>query len=200
MSTLSTSEAKTILRRLGWGERADSHFDEVVRNFQRGWNLGTRLEIDGDVGPNTSAALEKSDSQLDAGKSTASAHFSFTEFRCKGGAEQGCQRIWVRRVLLRSLETYRDKVGHAVTIISGCRCERHNDRVGGAQFSQHLFGVAADVPLEIKAADRANDETFSGIGRSQSTSLVRHVDRRDASAVNPTNGTLTNPTQWVYTS
>jgi uncharacterized protein YcbK (DUF882 family) len=101
--------------------------------------------------------------------------------------------------LLESLEVLRSRAYPAgLSVRSGCRCPEHNAAVGGARFSQHLYGAAADIPYAVPAARVASMRLFAGIGRSRSTGLVRHVDRRDISGDNRTGGTLERPTGWVY--
>ena len=199
---LTRDQAVAILRALGWRVRSTGEYPQVVENFQRGWNLGVALRVDGDVGPNTSAALRESERRLRAGQPTASAHFAFTEFRCQcGGRLADCQRIWVIRPLLASLETLRSRFyPRGLVITSGCRCTQHNRAVGGASQSQHLFGSAADIPYAATAARVAQLRTFAGIGKSARTSLVRHADRRDVSGHNTTGGTTIHPTVWNYAS
>lgn len=202
MADLTRAEAVRMLRELGWRVRTDGEYPQVVRNFQRGWNFGAGLEIDGVVGRFTSAALRESRSRLSSNLPTASAHFSFTEFRCNcGGRYPECQRIWVLRPLLVSLETLRNRFYRdGLAITSGCRCTQHNRAVGGASRSQHLFGAAADMPYAATAAAVSSMRVFAGIGRSARTSLVRHADRRDVSGRNTTGASLARPTIWDYAS
>jgi uncharacterized protein YcbK (DUF882 family) len=46
------------------------------------------------------------------------------------------------------LEPAREKLGGAIIVNSGYRCERHNKAVGGVANSQHLRGEAADIRCE----------------------------------------------------
>ena len=73
MTVLTQAQATKILRNLGWRVRTTSEYHTVVKHFQRGWNLGPALEVDGVVGPgpDTSAALLLSESRRRAGKKTA---------------------------------------------------------------------------------------------------------------------------------
>ena len=137
---------------------------------------------------------------LAADKPTASAHFDFREFACKcGGRYAACRRIRVRRALLDSLEQYRAKAGgHPVIVVSGYRCTAHNARVGGVSNSQHLFGAAADIPGAVLVDHLVDEQLFAGIGYKGKTRLVLHVDRRDVSPVNTTNGSLEHPSRWSY--
>lgn len=203
MATLSRSQASTILRALGWRVRTGGEYTTALRNFQRGWNLGPTLAADGVLGPKTSAALKVSEAARRGGKGTASAHFSFAEFACKcGGRYAACERIKVTHQLLESLEVLRAKYGRAIRVVSGYRCPPHNKAVGGATSSQHMFGSACDLGYVAgwTAARVAALRIFSGLGFSQSTHLVRHVDRRDVSGHNTTSASTVRPTSWRYAS
>src|SRR6478609_7964525 len=108
MTTLSQTQATTILRALGWRVRTTAEYKRCVINFQNGWNLGPALKADGLVGPATSAALLSSEKRRRAGTGTASAHFSFTEVACRcGGKYSSCQRIWTKRAAFQMMESYR---------------------------------------------------------------------------------------------
>lgn len=197
-TTMTTQQAKTMLKAIGF-DNASRNFTAAVKGFQLGWNLGPALDDDGDFGPLTSAALATSFARHRKGLPTMSAHFSYVEFRCKdGGAFPECQRIWELRTQVRRLEAYRAKVGAPVRIISGCRCKRHNSAVGGATSSQHLFGAASDIQGLVTVAQRRQMKLFAGLGFQQSTSKVVHVDSRDVSGHNTSNGSPTHPTEWRY--
>lgn len=202
MTTLTQGQVTTILRNLGWRVRTSGERTQVIQHFQQGWNLGPKLDADGLVGSRTTAALLLSEKRRRAGQPTASAHFSFAEFACNcHGGYSSCPRIWIRRELLASLEVLRTHFyPGGLTVASGCRCAAHNKAVGGVGSSQHLFGAACDVPYVkgCSAKALAQLRIFAGIGRSGSTGLVRHVDRRDVSGHNTTSGGLRQPTQWVY--
>lgn len=201
MANLTTEQATVFLRALGWRIRTSGEFTQAVTNFQRGWNLGPPIDVIGIVGPKTSAGLRLSIARKRAGLSTASEHFSFTEFACHcGGEHPDCPRIWILRAQIQRMELYRGRVGGAVKIVSGCRCRGHNKAVGGASKSQHLFGAACDVRKVLKDTDVRAMKRFAGIGRSGSTHLVAHVDSRDRSGQNTTGGTPTAPTMWDYLS
>lgn len=196
--SISLGQASTILRRLGWRIRSSGEARSALRSFQTGYALGAALKIDGVLGPVTSAALLRSEAARRAGTGTASAHFSFAQFACKcGGRYSTCARIKVQRSLLVGLERYRQKAG-PTSIVSGYRCPSHNHAVGGATSSQHLWGAAADVDYRLSDRQVAALGVFSGIGRSERTHLVRHVDRRDASGHNLTSGSTRRPTVWNY--
>ena len=79
-----------------------------------------------------------------------SKHFDSSEFACRCG----CGFDDVSPELIKVLEDLRTTYDRPITITSGCRCEAHNKKVGGAQKtdkspgSQHLYGTAADIKVE----------------------------------------------------
>lgn len=198
MANLTRSQAAVILSRLGWRVNTSGRLTQAIKDFQRGWNLGPALTVDGLVGPKTSYALRLSESRRAKGLGTASAHFSFTEFACKcGGKYASCRRIWILRAQVQRLEAFRSKVGRPVSITSGCRCVGHNAAVGGASSSQHLYGAACDVTGPDKDTV-ASWRLFAGIGYSGRTDRTAHVDSRDKSGNNTTGGRPWAPTKWRY--
>jgi len=191
VANLTTTQATSVLKSLGFLIDSTSSYSTAVKGFQVGWNLGASLDVDGLVGPATSAALRLSDSNRKGGKGTASAHFSYAEFRCKcGGRYDGCRGTLTYRPLLAGLETYRARYG-PTTIVSGYRCSGHNRAVGGATSSQHMLGRAADIPREGSWSSVRSLGVFTGIGKQSSSGLVQHVDRRSSA-------TTSNPTIWNY--
>jgi len=72
-----------------------------------------------------------------------SEHFRRSEFACKCG----CGFAAADAGLLAVLEDLRSTFDAPVTITSGCRCQSHNARVGGARDSQHTKGLAADIAV-----------------------------------------------------
>lgn len=67
-----------------------------------------------------------------------SPHFQLREFRCPC-----CLAFRGDEKLLAVLEEIRGP--HALHIISGYRCTRHNEAVGGFANSNHTHGLAADI-------------------------------------------------------
>lgn len=186
------------LRTLGWKVTNPTERRAAVEDFQRGWNLGEALLIDGKNGPRTRTAIRLSLTRHKARLPDASPHYSFSEFACKcGGRRPGCRKIRVHRELLESLEDYRTIAG-PVQVVSGYRCPAHNASVGGKSASQHLYGSACDVTPKVKTAAVVRRRRFAGIGFQGATGLVRHVDRRDCSGNNTTGGTVARPTTWRY--
>ena len=198
MATLIREQAKAMLQAIGF-DNANRNFSFAVEGFQRGWNLGAALKVDGICGELTSAALATSYARHRKGQSTMSAHFSYAEFKCKdGGKFPECQRIWMLRSHIRRLELYRAKIGGPVRIVSGCRCKRHNKAVGGATSSQHMFGAASDIQGLLTVAQKEKLRLFAGLGFKQSTGKVIHVDSRDLSGHNPNHKSPTSPEVWKY--
>lgn len=186
------------LKTFGWKCRTTAEVDRALRDFQRGWNLGPALTVDGKNGPLTRTALRTSLNRRKAGKPDASEHFSFREFACKcGGRRAGCAVIRVHRELLGGLEQLRALQG-PISVLSGYRCPAHNASVDGATSSQHVLGAACDIPPKLTTAAVRRLRAFAGIGYQGSTGLVRHVDRRDVSGTNSTGGTVGRPTTWRY--
>jgi hypothetical protein len=196
--TMTRKRAITMLKAIGF-DNAGRNFTVAVKGFQRGYNLGKRLRVDGDFGPLTSAALAKSFARHRQGKPTMSAHFSYAEFRCKcGGRFKDCRRIWVMRPHVRRLEAYRTFIGKPVRIVSGCRCKGRNKEVGGSTQSQHMFGAACDIDGRLTVAERRELRLFAGLGKKGSTRKVIHVDSRDRGTHHTTSGTPASPTVWTY--
>lgn len=106
-----------------------------------------------------------------------SSNFRVREFRCKDDTDP----IFIDSDLVDVLQKVRDHFGKAVTITSAFRTASHNKKVGGATYSQHCYGKAADIKVSGVAASVVADfaETLmpntGGIGRY---STFTHVDVR----------------------
>lgn len=122
-----------------------------------------------------------------------SPHFSTEEFACKCGCGFGTNPGDVSQGLLDLLEGIRSEVGGPVRLNSGCRCEQHNQAVGGVQHSAHTQGEAADIQVEggryryiIQHA--AHKYGAEGVGTAKT---FVHVDVH-------TGGVLPRPSAWSY--
>ena len=73
-----------------------------------------------------------------------SKNFSRVEFSCK--CQCGFSTVDVE--LLKALEIVRSHFKKPIKINSACRCEKHNDYVGGALHSKHKLGIAADIVVK----------------------------------------------------
>jgi len=187
MTVLTQAQATKILRNLGWRVRTTSEYHTVVKHFQRGWNLGPALEVDGVVGPgpDTSAALLLSESRRRAGKKTASKHFSFSEVACHcGGKYDSCPRIWQKRSAFRMMERYRSKSGESLDVVSACRCPSRNAAIGGSPTSRHLTGRACDVAPHFSVATVKSWGVATHIGYGSSSLKVKHIDNGPRATVN----------------
>lgn len=70
-------------------------------------------------------------------------HFKVKEFKCKDGSEL----IVVDSRLVEVLEMIREHYNKPVIINSAYRTPERNSRVGGAKYSYHMMGKAADIQV-----------------------------------------------------
>jgi uncharacterized protein YcbK (DUF882 family) len=79
-----------------------------------------------------------------------SKNFRVKEFACQDGSDP----IFISQELVDVLQKIRSHFGRAVTVTSAYRTAKHNKAVGGATYSQHLYGTAADIKVTgVKPAD-----------------------------------------------
>ena len=83
----------------------------------------------------------KSYSVAKNGKQKLAPHFTVKEFACSDGTDT----VFISDKLVDVLEKIRIHVGKAVYITSAYRTEAKNKAVGGATYSQHKYGTAADI-------------------------------------------------------
>lgn len=69
-----------------------------------------------------------------------SKYFTAKELVCK----DGCGAL-PRQELIDLLDQIREDYGHPILTTSVMRCSVHNRAVGGARFSAHTLGIAADL-------------------------------------------------------
>lgn len=178
MADLTRAQAKTILYNLGWRVNTSSRLSQAIRDFQAGWNLGAALAVDGNVGPNTSAAMRLSEARRRAGRTTASANFSFTTVRCRcGGKYASCRRIFQKRKAFQMMERYRAANG-PFSVVSACRCPSRNRAVGGSSSSRHVSGLACDVPMTHSVNWVRDHRIATHIGWNYTNGVrrVKHID------------------------
>lgn len=77
------------------------------------------------------------------GADKLSPNFRVREFACKDGSDP----IFVDDELVALLQKIRQHFGKALTITSAYRTPAHNKKSGGAAYSQHLYGRAADFKV-----------------------------------------------------
>ena len=70
--------------------------------------------------------------------------FKVRELRCRDGSDT----VMVDETLTVVLQCIREHFGKPVTITSAYRTPAHNAKAGGAKFSQHLYGRAADIRVQ----------------------------------------------------
>ena len=80
-------------------------------------------------------------------------YFKVKEFACKDGS----QVVFIDSYLVSILDILRNQVGKPVHITSGYRTPARNKAVGGAKYSYHTRGMAADIRIEgMTAKEIAN--------------------------------------------
>lgn len=122
----------------------------------------------------------KAYSKAKNGNTKLSANFKVREFACNDGSDP----IFISPELVEVLQKIRDHFGKPVNINSGFRTASYNKRkdVGGATYSQHLYGTAADIrisgvsPKNIAAYAETLLPNKGGIGIYKD---FVHVDVRD---------------------
>ena len=75
-------------------------------------------------------------------------HFKVSEFACKCG----CGKNDIDQRVIDMAEKLRVELGVPVRVNSGCRCEKHNAKVGGVKGSKHIKGLAADLSCRLGSA------------------------------------------------
>lgn len=105
-------------------------------------------------------------------------NFKVKEFSCKDGSDV----IFIAPALVDILQKIRNHYGKAVNINSGYRTPAYNKKVGGATYSQHLYGTAADIritgvkPKDLAAYIETLMPNYGGIGIYKN---FVHVDVRE---------------------
>lgn len=80
-------------------------------------------------------------------------YFKVREFACKDGS----QVVFIDSYLVSILDILRNQVGKPVHINSGYRTPTRNMAVGGAKYSYHMRGMAADIRVNgMSAKELAN--------------------------------------------
>lgn len=116
-------------------------------------------------------------SKAKEGNGRLSKNFTVKEFACSDGTDT----VFISLALVNLLQKIRDHFGKAVIINSAYRTEAHNKAIGGATYSQHKYGLAADIhingvtPKEIAAYVETLLPSSGGIGIYKS---FCHIDVR----------------------
>lgn len=112
------------------------------------------------------------------GNKKLSENFKVKEFACSDGTDP----IFIAPELVDVLQKIRTHFGKAVHINSAYRTPTRNKKVGGATYSQHLYGTAADIkvtgvaPKKVAAYAETLMPDSGGIGIY---SNFVHVDVRE---------------------
>lgn len=81
-------------------------------------------------------------------------HFKVKEFACKDGS----QVVFIDDYLVSILDILRNQIGKPVIINSGYRTPTRNKAVGGAKYSYHMRGMAADIRVNEMSAKEIADK------------------------------------------
>jgi len=94
----------------------------------------------------------KAYSKAKDGTKKLSANFKVKEFACKDGSDP----VFIAPSLVEVLQKIRTHFGKAVNINSAYRTPTYNKKIGGATYSQHCYGTAADIRISgVKPKDVA---------------------------------------------
>ena len=111
------------------------------------------------------------------GQTKLSNNFKVSEFACKDGSDV----IFIAPELVNVLQKIRTHFGKAVNINSAYRTPTYNKKVGGATYSQHLYGTAADIRINgVSQKDIAAyaETLLNGTGGIGIYSNFVHIDVR----------------------
>jgi uncharacterized protein YcbK (DUF882 family) len=112
------------------------------------------------------------------GNKKLSTNFKVREFACKDGSDP----IFIDSDLVNVLQKIRNHFGKPVTITSAYRTPPHNAKEGGAIYSRHLYGKAADIKISGIAPGMVAEyagtilKNYGGIGIY---STFVHIDVRE---------------------
>lgn len=111
------------------------------------------------------------------GDKSLSKNFKVREFACTDGSDP----VFISPDLVEVLQKIRDHFKKPVTINSAYRTPIKNKAVGGAAYSQHLYGTAADITVKgispLVVATYA-ESLLPGKGGIGIYSTFTHVDVR----------------------
>lgn len=124
-------------------------------------------------------ATIKAYSKAKNGNVKLSKNFRVKEFACTDGSDP----IFIAVELVEVLQKIRNHFGKAVKITSAYRTPSKNKAVGGTAYSQHLYGMAADIkvsgvsPKKVAAYAEKLLPKSGGIGVY---STFTHIDVRSS--------------------
>jgi len=109
------------------------------------------------------------------GKENITENFKVREFACKDGSNT----VLIDDKLAVLLQEIREHFGKPVIINSAYRTEEHNENVGGAANSYHLYGKAADIQIKgVSPVEIAQYAESLGVKGIDLYGTFVHVDTR----------------------
>src|SRR5210317_2039920 len=75
-------------------------------------------------------------------------NFKLSEFESGDGAKMPDDVLENIKLLANELQLLRDYVDKPITVNSGYRSAKYNQKIGGAEKSQHVLGKAADIKVK----------------------------------------------------
>jgi hypothetical protein len=161
----------------------DDATTEAIRYFQIGWcGLLPFKSPDGQLTPLTRAALAyASRNQGSLGRKAKNFHYQ--EFRIDN---KGDPRV--RRQVALAAQAYRDQFG-PTTILRSSSTSAHNQAIGGAKDSRHLYPDHWDA-IDVSPQTRNVSEVsalgvWTGVGHHAATGFVDHIDLRPGDPSKP---------------
>ena len=118
-------------------------------------------------------------SKYNDGEKKVSTNFRVREFACQDGSDV----VIIADKLVNILQAIRNHFGQPITITSGYRTISHNKKVGGEDYSQHIYGMAADIQVTgVSPSDVADyaERLLPGTGGVGRYKDFTHVDVRSA--------------------
>ena len=115
------------------------------------------------------------------GNKKLSTNFRVREFACSDGSDP----IFIAPELVKVLQKVRTHFGKSVTITSAYRTPTRNKAVGGTTYSQHLYGMAADIKVTgvtPKKVAQYVEKLLPNSGGIGIYSTFTHVDVRKTKA------------------
>ena len=123
----------------------------------------------------------KAYSKAKDGNKKLSANFRVKEFACTDGSDP----IFIDTELVKVLQKIRTHFGKSVTITSAYRTPSKNKAVGGEKYSQHLYGMAADIKVKgiaPKSVAAYAEKLLPGKGGIGTYKTFTHIDVRATKA------------------
>lgn len=130
-----------------------------------------------EAGGGMNGATVKVYSKAKDGGTALTPHFKVREFACSDGSDT----IFISPDLVTTLEQIRKHFGAPVIINSGYRTETYNKKIGGATYSQHKYGTAADIVVKgVTPAEVAKyaETILVGVGGIGIYNSFTHIDVR----------------------